>query len=491
MEGLDTQFDFSFAPGTSLEQIIGFEMAGEIWSHYLKDDVTLNIYVETTSQLPENVIGGALPGIMANQLFTTFQSKLTQDITTANDSLAVNNLHDGDLGSFNVMVQGNTIKANRAKAMNMTRANAKALGIVNGNDPLLDGYIVMSNLNNTPNIAWDYNTLDLNVPTQSLDYLSVALHEVGHILGFVSGVDDPGWLNAVVGLNYNYQGKKFDNLGQLNNATPLDMFRHTKTSATRDAIDMSIGMNSYGDRSYFSINGGITNLGYFASGEATSFGGDGYQASHWQQSNTKALGIMDPVLKTGQRREISTLDATAMDAIGWNVMGTSQLNWQQLYNDAIVNAQTALIQDRTSDVQIMIDRSLIYKGRRGDTGSGGSWQVGLWQHIKFQTLDVEMMDLQPEVKISEISIDNYFSQFTSRDQNIQNQLEENSQDNTSGQQLQVEQVVMQLLENNEIIASESNTLDLNLLASLSLESLDEMFNLNEELYEELLVMPIN
>ena len=57
-----TQFDFTYAPGISSEQIIGFEMAGAVWSSYLQDDVTVRIYVESTDQLPEDVVGAALAG---------------------------------------------------------------------------------------------------------------------------------------------------------------------------------------------------------------------------------------------------------------------------------------------------------------------------------------------------------------------------------------------------------------------------------------------
>ncbi|MGL5833341.1 MAG: hypothetical protein ACRC1Z_08925, partial [Waterburya sp.] len=62
-----------------------------------------------------------------------------------------------------------------------------------------------------------------------------------------------------------------------------------------------------------------------------------------------------------------------------------------------------------------------------------------------------------------------------------------SGENTSDKQLPVEQAVVQLIENNEIVASESTSLDLDLLADLSLESLDEMLNLDGEL----IIMPIN
>lgn len=56
-------FRFTYGPNTSLEQMVGFEIAGGIWSSYLKDDVTLNLYVETTNLLPSGTVGGALPGL--------------------------------------------------------------------------------------------------------------------------------------------------------------------------------------------------------------------------------------------------------------------------------------------------------------------------------------------------------------------------------------------------------------------------------------------
>lgn len=47
-----TQFNFTYAPGVSLDQMIGIEMAGEFWSQHLADDVSINIFVEMTDYLP-------------------------------------------------------------------------------------------------------------------------------------------------------------------------------------------------------------------------------------------------------------------------------------------------------------------------------------------------------------------------------------------------------------------------------------------------------
>ena len=41
---LATEFNFTYAPGTSLEKMLAFEMAGQIWSDHLADDATINIF---------------------------------------------------------------------------------------------------------------------------------------------------------------------------------------------------------------------------------------------------------------------------------------------------------------------------------------------------------------------------------------------------------------------------------------------------------------
>lgn len=56
-------FKFTYGSDVSYEQMLGFEMAGKYWSNHLTDDVTLDIFIDSSNSLPENVIGGALPGI--------------------------------------------------------------------------------------------------------------------------------------------------------------------------------------------------------------------------------------------------------------------------------------------------------------------------------------------------------------------------------------------------------------------------------------------
>jgi hypothetical protein len=393
--------NYSYAPGTTLEQMIGFEMAGGIWSSHLADNVSVNIYVQTTNDLPTNVIGGALPGISAKQRYDTWRNSIIADKKSADDNSVVNNLQD-DQDKFTAIVDG--YKVDNNYYLNMTRANAKALGMVNGSDSALDGYVLMSNLQGTP-VSWNYNYQNNSIPTNNLDFLSVGIHEVGHILGLVSGVDRPGWLTQKTQYDDAHKSDYYASLtGKLDHVTPLDLFRFSSKSIAAGGlaqhwIDMSIGGNPY-----FSVNGGQTALGYFASGEDTSLGGDGEQASHWKQ-NDNPLGIMDPVLSAGQRTDISTLDRGAMDAIGWDLgtgaidLATLELQAKQRLAARLgvtvawleanpLEAALLLTLDRTQDVGTMIQESKIYEWGYNCQATNTCWkQEGLWQNFHWQTLN--------------------------------------------------------------------------------------------------------
>ncbi|WP_424100607.1 NF038122 family metalloprotease [Moorena producens] len=297
-------FDFSYQPGTSLEQMLGFEMAGQIWSYYLTDDITVKIHVEMTDSLPSNILGGALPGLQKNKNYGTFLQKLESDITSKDDEIAHNKLQDDKDDNDNIHYQAMFESGNGWNNTNiaLTNANAKAIKY-HSNNSLIDGYIVM---NDTFNWSYDYQR-NAPTPLDAVDFLSVGIHEIGHILGFVSGVDST--------ILADYDASDEMNLERLMRTTALDMYRYSELSEDEKKLELGYGANAY-----FSIDEGNKALAYFSEGKDLNMGdgGDGYQASHWD-GHGNDLGIMKPALGWGERADISPLDLRAFDVIGWDL----------------------------------------------------------------------------------------------------------------------------------------------------------------------------
>jgi hypothetical protein len=136
------------------------------------------------------------------------------------------------------------------------------------------------------------------VAASKVDFVTVAEHELGHLLGFQSGVD-------LVDTQYGCVGSTDPNcMESLATYTPLDLFRYS-APGLRD-----VGV---GSAAYLSFDGGATALAGFSSGR---FGGDGYQADHF--AATEAT-LMRPFIRRGESYDATATDLAAFDAIGWDL----------------------------------------------------------------------------------------------------------------------------------------------------------------------------
>ena len=198
---IGVEFNFTYAPGITEEQILGVELAGEMWSNYLGDthqyidkydvlhqeNTTINIHVEIGSDLlPDNVIGGAFPNISDEYKYEDIYNAINEDITTDNDVIAADSLLDNS--KANILVNGEIIENEKFQ---LTTANLKALDIIDSNSEEgqeLDGYILMSDLSNFSSVEWNYDYLG-GAKEGTLDFLTTITHEIGHTLGFISGAD--------------------------------------------------------------------------------------------------------------------------------------------------------------------------------------------------------------------------------------------------------------------------------------------------------------
>ncbi|MBC7505354.1 MAG: PEPxxWA-CTERM sorting domain-containing protein, partial [Sandarakinorhabdus sp.] len=210
-------------------------------------------------------------------------------------------------------------------AMAITTANAKALGYTGfaGSD---------ASITFSSQFAFDFDPRGC-IAANSYDFIGIATHEIGHALGFVSGVD-----------TYDYFGPRGPGAGTTLNlndyaiASTLDLFRYAKdptnlVAGTAPVLDWSVG-----GAPYFSVDGGATMLNtgtgtaLFATG---GYNGNGRQASHWTdnrygvltngcQARTLSRGLLDPTSGKCELLAVSSLDLAAFDAIGWNLADGSR-----------------------------------------------------------------------------------------------------------------------------------------------------------------------
>jgi len=303
----------------------GVTAAATKWSSLMGDSVTLNLAIDYDASLP--ALGAAystfLPG---GFLYSSVKSAMAADATSPFDFSAVTHLQPGPaLKSWrNDMLAGAPyapildagISLNNM-SMDITTSNAKALGLLpaHGGGPGSDGTIKFGGA------AFDFDPSD-GISPGKYDFVGVALHEFGHNMGFISGVDTMTTLIPPGGFG---PGMDPDPLVI---ATALDLFRYSSDSVAAGLYvpDISLPVPGLSSTRYFSIDGGSSITDLFSTG--IGLAGDFKGAGHWKDD--AFLGLMDPELTAGfaltsaftalTTGPTPSIDLMAMDVIGWNVI---------------------------------------------------------------------------------------------------------------------------------------------------------------------------
>ncbi len=305
LNGNGLQFNFIPAVGMPQNAIDGFAAAGALWSSILTDDIIININIDFRALGP-GILGSA-SSTTESMTITNFRNALLGDVTSLTDMSATANLPTGS--TFSIYTSdpingspGNPIVDNNGSSNNtfldINTTASKAIGVRAADSVTVDANISFSNL-----FTWDFDRSN-GITGGAFDFIGVAAHEIGHALGFRSGVDT---VDATTGAG----GSAGVSLENFRVSTALDIFRYSTASI---ANGTDIDMRADTAVKFFSIDGGTTNLATFSQGRAN---GDGQQASHWKDN--LGIGIMDPTASNGEYADITDLDVLAMDAIGWDV----------------------------------------------------------------------------------------------------------------------------------------------------------------------------
>lgn len=365
-----------------------FRAAAAYWQSVITTNVTVYIDISLAS-LPTNVLGSTsttqtnhavqfvenrlkagasasavdqtvvanLPTLVASAAGTGGINVITPGYTDATAGTGIDTskgVYD-TVGSFTTA--GDASNDNNNIYIGMSTANAKALGYT-----FVDGASDAS-IQFSSDFAFDYNPRD-GIDPNKLDFVGVATHEIGHALGFLSGVDvydelGTGSPNASANCGTTAAPLLCQNLPaqQYSIGDVLDLFRFSndpnKLNGGKPTLDWTTATDSF-----FSLDGGKTSLALYSTGAYT---GDGSQASHWKDNQYfrgtpgcpiagPSIGIMDPTFAPCQGGIISAIDLAAFDAIGWT------LNVDALQNPAyaFTTAQVADLVPEPSTWAMMI-----------------------------------------------------------------------------------------------------------------------------------------
>lgn len=253
----------------------GFEAAVLAAAQYLEsqftDPVTMNISVGY-GEADGNAFGsdtlGASVSYLVQATYAATRNALALDATSTDDATALASLPASSPTGGNLW---------------LTTAQAKALDLVNPGGTSTDGFVGFSS-----SLPFTYNNAN-GVASGTYDFFDVALHELTEVMGRMT-----------------FDGETVG--GVANSYDLLDLF-HYSSPGVRDFSSSTPG--------YFSVDGGVTDLGNFN----TTAGGD---PGDWDAS--MGYNSFDAFTYSDVVNQVTQHDLHEIDVLGWDRSGTTAPN---------------------------------------------------------------------------------------------------------------------------------------------------------------------